>query len=95
MCVALHTLCGSNCILLCSPRVLYWVSEDITCRRESRSRTEFTTGVSILLIVWFCQSLMCKKLHNVMCSTSHPLWFQLLFTLFSSSFIFGVRGYYM
>ena len=30
-----------------------------------------------------------------MCSTSHPLWFQLHFTFFSSSFILGIRGHYM
>ena len=57
MCVALHTLCGSNCFLLCSPRVLYLVSEDITCRRESRPQAEFSTDVSMLLISRFVKVL--------------------------------------
>ena len=70
MCVALHTLCDSNCILLCSPPVLYWVSEDITCRRESRPRAEFSTGVSMLLIVSFCQSLMCNNF-TMLCVAHH------------------------
>jgi len=70
LCVAFHALCGSNCILLFSPRVLYSVSEDNTCRRGTRPRAEFTTGVSILLIVSFCQSLMCNNF-TMLCVAFH------------------------
>jgi hypothetical protein len=89
MCVALHTLCGSNCILLCSPRVLYWVSEDITCRRESRPRAEFSTGVSMLLIVSFCQSLMCNNF-TMLCVAHHNLCGSNCILLFSPRVLYWV-----